>query len=101
MIKIIVDKKNDKYEKITLSGHAKYDDYGKDIVCAAASSIFITTVNAIDLLKPHSIKVTSEKDKNIIEVQDLTNETKILLDNMMNMFSELEVSYKKNIKIIK
>ena len=101
MIKVVIDKKNDMYEKIILSGHAMYDEYGKDIVCAAASSIFITTVNAIDLLKPNSITIVQKKDKNIIEVKDLTNETKILLDNMINMFSELEASYKKNIKIFK
>ena len=32
--------------KIIIKGHADYDDYGKDIVCASVSSIVITTVNA-------------------------------------------------------
>ena len=42
MIKVVIKDKN-----ITISGHANYDDYGKDIVCAAVSSIAITTVNNI------------------------------------------------------
>ena len=32
---------------IKISGHANYDEKGKDIVCASVSSIVITTINAI------------------------------------------------------
>ena len=42
MIKKELTKKN-----ISILGHANYDDYGKDIVCAAASSIVLTSVEAI------------------------------------------------------
>ena len=42
MIKVKISKKS-----IEISGHAKYAAHGKDIVCAAVSSITITTVNAI------------------------------------------------------
>ena len=41
MIKVIVEN-----NKIEISGHANFDDYGKDIVCASVSSIVITTINA-------------------------------------------------------
>ena len=51
MIKVSVLKENRKYKKITILGHAMYDDYGKDIVCSACSSIVITTVNGILALK--------------------------------------------------
>ena len=47
MIKVKVEKDKAKYKKITITGHALYDDYGKDIVCASVSSIVITTVNGI------------------------------------------------------
>ena len=40
-------KVNIKNNEITVSGHANYDDYGKDIVCASVSSLVISTVNAI------------------------------------------------------
>ena len=33
--------------KIVISGHALYDEYGKDIVCASVSSIIYTTINGI------------------------------------------------------
>ena len=42
MIKIKILK-----DYIEVKGHANYDDFGKDIVCASVSSIVITTVNAI------------------------------------------------------
>ena len=39
MIKVEVTKKD-----ISIAGHAMYDDYGKDIVCAAVSSVITTSV---------------------------------------------------------
>ena len=47
MIKISIKKENDFVKQVKIIGHAKYNDYGKDIVCASVSSIVITTVNAI------------------------------------------------------
>ena len=43
-------------------GHAMFDDYGKDIVCAAVSSIVITTVNGILGIDKDSIKVNTEDE---------------------------------------
>ena len=42
MIKVLRSKKN-----ISITGHAMYDDFGKDIVCSAVSSIVITSLNGI------------------------------------------------------
>ena len=42
MIKIKVAK-----NYISILGHANYDDYGKDIVCASVSSITLCSVEAI------------------------------------------------------
>ena len=47
---------------IKISGHAKWDDYGKDIVCASVSSIIYTTVNGLLNINKDSIKYTDEKD---------------------------------------
>ena len=51
MIQVQVYKETRKYKKILILGHAMYDDYGKDIVCSACSSIVTTTVNGILALK--------------------------------------------------
>ena len=47
MIKVKVIHTKGKIREISISGHADYDEYGNDIVCAAVSSTVITTVNGI------------------------------------------------------
>ena len=37
-------------DKITISGHARYNEKGQDIVCSSVSSIVMTTINAINNL---------------------------------------------------
>ena len=89
---------NDKIIKI--SGHAKFNDYGKDIVCASVSSIIYTTVNGILNINKNTIKYTDNEDITI-EVIDNDNTTRILINNMLELLKELAVQYPKNIKISK
>ena len=55
MIRVVVLKEKEMYKKVTISGHALYDDYGKDIVCSACSSIVTTTVNGVLALQKGSL----------------------------------------------
>lgn len=96
MIKIKV-----KDDKIIITGHAGFDDYGKDIVCASVSSIIITTVNGIMKLNSEVIDFNQEQDKLEIKVLKYTKESDILIKNMLDLLEELELKYSKNIKIIK
>lgn len=97
MLLVSIKKTNDIVEYIKFKGHAKYDDYGKDIVCAAASSIYITTVNAILTFDEYAISYNENNEVINIKKDDITNK---LLNNMVNMLKELEESYKENIKIV-
>ena len=56
-----------KNNKIEIKGHAYYDDYGKDIVCASVSSIVITTINAIIEFDPESIYYEDLYNRILIE----------------------------------
>ena len=47
MIKVTVRKHNNNINELVIKGHADYDVLGKDIVCAAVSSMAITTINNI------------------------------------------------------
>lgn len=96
MLNIKYNKINNIIENISLKGHAQYDVIGKDIVCAAASSIYITTINAILSFDDAAIEYTDNSIKNIKK----DNITNILLENMISMFKELENQYNKNIKIV-
>ena len=84
---------------ITITGHANYDDFGKDIVCASVSSIAITTINAIKRFDNDSLTY-EEKDGYLnIKINKHSKEVDILITNMLDLFKELENQYKKNIKI--
>ena len=47
MIKIKIARDEHGISLISMQGHAEYDQYGKDIVCSAASTIIIGGINAI------------------------------------------------------
>ncbi len=83
--------------KIIISGHANFDEYGKDIVCASVSSIVITTVNAILKYKNKAIKYTND-EKLIIEILEKDEVINILITNMLDLLKELEKQYPKNIR---
>ena len=96
MIKVEIEN-----NKIEIKGHANYDDYGKDIICASVSSIVITTINAIIEFDPESIYYEDLNNRILIKKlkdDDITNK---LINNMIELLEELEKSYKDNIKIIR
>ena len=95
MIKVNVSK-----DCITVTGHANYDEYGKDIVCASVSSLVISTVNAIIKFNEEAISYKEEKDKLVINILKNDDITKKLIGNMLDMLNELSSQYPKNIKII-
>lgn len=84
--------------KIEISGHANYS-YKNDIVCASASSIMYTTVNAILRFDNKAITYQDNKDVVTITINSDDSITKTLIINMMANFNELVSKYPKNIKI--
>lgn len=95
MIKVIYNEK-----VIKISGHANYDDYGKDIVCASVSSIVSCTINGILNINKNAIKFSDNKEL-IIEILSNDDITNKLIKNMIDMLQELANQYPKNIKISK
>jgi len=98
MIKVNIKKENDVINEILIKGHALYDDYGKDIVCAAVSSIVITTVNAIESIDDKAISY----DEKVFIIKVLKQDEIInkLINNMINLLKELEHDYPNNIKFL-
>ncbi len=92
-------KVNIKKNHIEIKGHAMYDDYGKDIVCASISSIAITTVNAILRLDEKALKYREKDGFLIIDVLKESEQTNTLILNMIELIKELEKEYPKNIKV--
>ena len=88
-----------KKNHIKISGHAMFDDYGKDIVCASASSIVITSINGILRLDEKAISYKLTKDELSIDVLKNNRETNLLILNMISLLKDLEKQYGKNIKV--
>ena len=99
MIKVNIVKENSNYTKISILGHAMYDDYGKDIVCSAASSIATTTINGILTLDEGSLSYQVNKEGLIIENISTDEITQKLLGNMVNLLEQLEQQYPTNIEV--
>lgn len=100
MIKVKVESKDRKHiDTVTLSGHAMYDEYGKDIVCSSVSSIVTTTVNGIIEIDKEYLTVEEIKDGMIITILKKDKICDKLIKNMLDLLSELEISYPENIKV--
>ena len=98
MIRVEISKKNNVIESIHCKGHAMYDDYGEDIVCASFSTMIITTINAILTFDQNAISYTDNNDLKIINIKK-DNITNNLVNNLVNMIYELRDNYNKNINI--
>lgn len=100
MIKVSVTKKNQQIQEVSIQGHAMYDDFGKDIVCAAVSSCVITTVNGILEIDKDWIFARQDSKGVLIQVQNSSDVCQTLLANMISLLEELHDQYPKNLKII-
>ncbi len=99
MINAVFFKRNDVINGFEVSGHAGFDDYGRDIVCAGVTSAVMMTFNAIcEILM---IKAITDVSENKISL--LLPDTK---NNSANAFIEalhlhLQLLSEENINTIK
>ena len=98
MIKVNIYGNNDKIELI---GHALFDDYGKDIVCAGVSSVVTTTINAILTFDNNYIEYLMKDNNFTIIVKNHNEIVDNLINNMLDMLKNIEEDYPNNIKIRK
>lgn len=94
MIKVDVKK-----DQVIITGHAGYDEFGKDIVCASVTSIATTTINAIVRIDSSAIEFKTDEGFIKIDILKHDNLIDILILNMIELLKELEKDYKKFIKI--
>ena len=99
MITVKVEKDKKKYQKVTILGHAMYDDYGKDIVCSACSSIVITTINGILALDKGSLSYLVSKKGMKIEIKNDNQVTQVLINNMVRLLKDLAGKNPDNIEV--
>ena len=98
MIKVRIVKENNVISSISAIGHAGYAGFGHDIVCAAFSTMLITTINGILEIDKDAISYTDSNDLKIVNIKK-DNITNSLLNNLANLIYELKENYDKNIDI--
>ena len=76
-----------------------FDEYGKDIVCAAASAIVTTSINGILRIDEKAINYKVSKDELSIDILKDDHVTDMLILNMISLLKDLEKQYSKNIKV--
>ena len=98
MISVNVSFMGKDVKSLTVSGHANYDEYGKDIVCAGVSAIVTGGINA---LEPHikNIDIINESNKLGVIVIESNEVIQVILNTMLIQLETIENSYKKYIKI--
>ena len=87
-------------QTLIVSGHANYDKYGKDIVCAGVSAIVTGGINAIES-EIKNVEIINEENKLGIKVINNNEKIQIILNTMLIQLETIENSYKKYIKIKK
>lgn len=87
-------------KSLTVSGHANYDKYGKDIVCAGVSAVVTGGINALES-EIDNIKVINEDNKLGVEIINSNDKIQIILNTILVQLQTIENSYKKYIKITK
>lgn len=87
--------------KVVIDGHSGYAESGYDIVCSSVSSIVTTSVNMIVRLDSEAISYITKDGFIEISISKHNKFIDIVLENMMDLLTELATSYPKNIEIVK
>ncbi len=88
MIKVTYKLVDDEYTYLSVKGHANFDEFGKDLVCASVSSIIFGLMNCLDEYKG-------------ITIRDLNNHIEIINDSKLsevNNFYKLTIIQLKTIE---
>lgn len=68
-------------ERIEISGHAWYAEYGKDIVCAGVTALTQTLIQSIENLTDDEIEYRISPGKVEVEYRNLSEKSKTLVDS--------------------
>ncbi len=90
--------KSGEYREFVCSGHAGFDDYGKDIVCASISVLVINTINSLEEIAHENIAVESDAKRGLIRCRfesPLQESSKVLMDSLVLGLSHIAAQYGK------
>ena len=99
MVKVKIESSNEVITRIVISGHAGYDEKGKDLVCAAVSSIAVGTLNALDELTKDCELILTDDQVTII-VKKNEHDSQMIIQTLIIQIKTLQASHPNYLKII-
>lgn len=100
MIRVKIEYKDKNILSLKVTGHADYDEHGKDLVCAGVSSILVGGINAID--EANLIDMIQFKCKEgFVEIQlnSSCDELQIMMKMMFVQLKTIQETYCNYISI--
>ncbi len=99
MIKVRIDRNaKGSIVSFTVTGHAGYNDPGKDIVCAGVSAVTVGTLNAIEKLT--GLELAGRVEEGFLEAVvpelapgETAERVQLLLEAMVVMIQSIQESY--------
>ena len=85
-------------DKITVSGHAEYAEHGKDIVCAAISTLSQVFVASVEELTAAKIKTAQTSGYMEIVIEESTERAQVLLDSFLLGCRMIADQYPDNVR---
>lgn len=90
---------NVRKDSISVLGHSGYAPAGKDIVCAAVSTLVCTLVNSLEALTRDKIEYHISDGTGIIHYKDLSDDGKLLIDSFFIGVSAIAERYPDHVRI--
>lgn len=84
--------------RIIVIGHANYDEHGKDIVCAAVSTLLQVFVASVEELTHDEIKASMAAGNALIQYGKLSEKGKTLLASFLLGVQKIAERYPNNVK---
>lgn len=86
---------------LSLLGHANYAEEGKDIVCAAVSTLTYNFIDAINRLTEDDIEFKMSPGDVDIDYKDLTARGQLLLDSFFIGLETVADAYPDHVRLYK
>ncbi len=95
MIDVSITKNGDDFIRVTTSGHALFDESGRDVVCAGVSVLVINTINSMERLTSSNPEVDSNQEEGFIDciINKPSEECNLLMKSMILGLEEIQKSY--------
>ena len=99
-----IENENGELAGFRILGHARYAAFGKDIVCAAVSSLAINTINSIEEFTEDKFSCAQEEKSGLVEfilVSGVSKEASLLMDSLFLGLKNIEHDYGKRFITVK